>query len=96
MPIYEYRCPSCGHAFERMMRMADSPPPCPACGHNAVDKLISATSFVLKGGGWYRDHYGLKSSGSAKPGGDGASKTSSDSATKPAPAAPSTSGGSTS
>jgi predicted nucleic acid-binding Zn ribbon protein len=33
---------------------------CPTCGDDHVRKLISQTSFVLKGGGWYKDHYGLK------------------------------------
>lgn len=64
MPIYEYRCPDCGHEFEVMQRMSDDPVKvCPDCSAANVSKLISRTSFVLKGGGWYKDHYGLKGSG---------------------------------
>jgi putative FmdB family regulatory protein len=62
MPIYEYRCPSCGADFEKMQKISDGAPPCPACGHADVVKKVSASAFVLKGGGWYKDHYGLKKS----------------------------------
>lgn len=65
MPIYEYRCGSCGHEFEQMVKMSDPAPACPKCGAGEVKKLVSASSFVLKGGGWYKDHYGLKSGGSS-------------------------------
>ncbi len=68
MPIYEYRCVSCSHAFEQMRKMSEAPPPCPACGA-AVEKQISVSSFHLKGGGWYSDHYGLKSGGGDGGGG---------------------------
>jgi putative FmdB family regulatory protein len=68
MPIYEYQCPSCGHAFEMMMKMSASPPACPNCQATEVKKLVSVSAFILQGGGWYKDHYGLKSGGSdAKP-----------------------------
>jgi len=62
MPIYEYSCRECGEEFEKLMRMGASPPPCPACRSAEVRKLVSASSFVLKGSGWYRDSYGLKPS----------------------------------
>lgn len=81
MPIYEYKCPACGHGFERMMKLADPLPACPECGHHEVRKLISQTSFVLKGGGWYSDHYGLKSSTTKSEGGGSAEPAA-------APAAP--------
>ena len=61
MPIYEYVCESCGGEFEKLVRVGASPPPCPECDGEEVRKLVSAASFVLKGGGWYKDHYGLKS-----------------------------------
>ena len=61
MPIYEYRCQACGHKFDHFQKMSDPKPPCPQC-EGEVDKLISAAGFILKGGGWYKDHYGLKSS----------------------------------
>lgn len=67
MPIYEYQCPDCGHPFELLQKFSDPPATdCPKCGAGNVKKLISQTSFVLKGGGWYNDHYGLKSGGDAK------------------------------
>ena len=67
MPIYEYGCQRCGHTFERLQKVSDSPiDECPECGvQGEVKKLISRSSFVLKGGGWYKDHYGLKSGGGA-------------------------------
>lgn len=77
MPIYEYRCPSCGHKFEKLVRMGAPAPACPECGDADVTKLISAAGFILKGGGWYKDHYGLKSSKpSAKNSGDAGASSS--------------------
>lgn len=66
MPIYEYRCPDCGHEFERIQSFRDDPiTDCPQCSGDQVKKKISLSAFSLKGGGWYKDHYGLKSSGSS-------------------------------
>jgi putative FmdB family regulatory protein len=60
MPIYEYRCPACGSDFEKMQKFTDPTPSCPTCGAAEVKKKVSASAFVLKGSGWYKDHYGLK------------------------------------
>jgi len=60
MPIYEYTCEACGHEFEKLAKMSAAAPPCPECGQDQSRKRISRTSFHLKGGGWYGDHYGLK------------------------------------
>jgi putative FmdB family regulatory protein len=58
MPIYEYLCEKCEHEFEREQRItADPIKTCPKCKARRVKKLISQTSFVLKGGGWYNDLY---------------------------------------
>ena len=66
MPIYEYGCKSCGHQFEEIQKVSDAPlSVCPKCGDEGLKKLISAPSFHLKGGGWYKDHYGLKSGSSS-------------------------------
>ena len=67
MPIYEYGCEVCGHTFERLQKVSDDPvQDCPECDTKGkVKKLISRSSFVLKGGGWYKDHYGLKSGSSS-------------------------------
>ncbi len=58
MPIYEYRCASCGHRLEAMQKMADAPlTDCPECSQPALKKLISAVGFRLKGGGWYETDF---------------------------------------
>lgn len=63
MPIYEYRCEACGHEFEVMQKITESPiKKCEACKKPRVKRLISHTSFQLKGGGWYSDLYGSSSS----------------------------------
>ncbi len=68
MPIYEYACPDCNHRFETIQKISEDPVKvCPSCGAGNVKKLVSATSFVLKGSGWYSDHYGLKSSAESTP-----------------------------
>jgi len=65
MPIYEYECQSCGHRFEEWQKMSDKPiKVCPKCKARKVDKLISQTSFHLKGGGWYSDLYASQKPGS--------------------------------
>ena len=58
MPIYEYRCDSCGHETEIMHKMADAPKTtCPGCGEEALKKQISAAGFRLKGSGWYETDF---------------------------------------
>jgi putative FmdB family regulatory protein len=58
MPVYEYICKACDHEFEREQRISDNPlKKCPVCGAMKAKRLISRTSFVLKGGGWYSDLY---------------------------------------
>lgn len=57
MPIYEYACRSCGHEFEELQKVGAEPPPCPECAADEVGRKVSRTSFVLKGGGWYKDLY---------------------------------------
>lgn len=54
MPIYEYECKKCGHKFEQLQKITDKPlQVCPKCKKSALAKLISNTSFQLKGTGWY-------------------------------------------
>lgn len=77
MPVYEYECGRCIKVFEIQQRIADAPlAVCPDCG-GEVRKLISRSSFQLKGGGWYSDGYSCGSTGksgdSAPSGGDVAS-----------------------
>lgn len=64
MPIYEYRCNACGHEFEEWQKMSDDPiRTCPACKARKVEKLISHSSFQLKGSGWYATDYGKRGTG---------------------------------
>jgi putative FmdB family regulatory protein len=61
MPVYEYACEKCGHEFEASQRITDEPiKVCPKCRARRVKRLISQTSFVLKGSGWYSDLYSSK------------------------------------
>jgi putative FmdB family regulatory protein len=65
MPIYEYKCSACRHELESLQKFADAPlVTCPACGKDALIKLVSAAGFQLKGSGWYQTDF--RSSG-AKP-----------------------------
>jgi putative FmdB family regulatory protein len=67
MPVYEYECKSCCKVFEVQQKMAEKPlSACPECA-GEVKKLMSMSSFQLKGGGWYADGYASKGGSEAKP-----------------------------
>jgi putative FmdB family regulatory protein len=54
MPIYEYRCASCGFQSEYLQKVSDPPRTvCPECGKATCNKLVTAAGFQLKGSGWY-------------------------------------------
>jgi putative FmdB family regulatory protein len=58
MPIYEYRCQSCGHEFEAIQKLSEAPlTTCPACSQESLRKKVSAAGFRLKGGGWYETDF---------------------------------------
>ncbi|BBD77538.1 MULTISPECIES: FmdB family zinc ribbon protein [Hydrogenophilus] len=58
MPIYEYRCESCGHEQEHLQKVNDAPiTTCPTCGSGTYVKLLSAAGFAFKGDGWYVTDY---------------------------------------
>lgn len=81
MPIYEYRCTACKNLFEEWAKSFDSPEhePCPKCGGDAT-RVISRTSFVLEGSGWYVTEYGnRKSDHESGAGAPDAGETSKDS-----------------
>lgn len=60
MPIYEYKCKECGKEFEVIQKFSDKPvSKCIHCS-GKVEKLISQSSFVLKGSGWYATDYASK------------------------------------
>lgn len=64
MPIYEYQCTKCGEVFEAFQKITDAPlTQCKFCGAK-VEKLISHSSFQLKGSGWYLTDYAKRSSSS--------------------------------
>jgi len=68
MPTYEYKCKDCGKEFEVFKSIKDeSLPACPECNSHNTSRLISATSFILKGSGWYMTDYGNKHSPSSNP-----------------------------
>lgn len=71
MPIYEYRCEACGAELEAIQKMSDAPLKfCSACGKETLQRVISLTSFHLKGSGWYVTDYKSKGSGGKSDGGD--------------------------
>ena len=71
MPIYEYRCRSCGFEKEYLQKLSDAPiTDCPSCGKAEMAKLVSAAGFQLKGSGWYATDF--KNNGVAKK--DGGAK----------------------
>ncbi len=68
MPIYEYACKNCGNIFEEWCKKvseAEESCICPNCGHDG-QRLISNTSFALKGEGWYVTEYGNKKNTAGK------------------------------
>lgn len=89
MPVYEYACEKCGHEFEAEQRITEDPlKTCPKCRARKLKRLISQTSFVLKGGGWYADLYASKAAkeASAKPDAPAAKTDAASDATPAAPA----------
>jgi putative FmdB family regulatory protein len=65
VPIYEYQCTKCGEVFEAFQKITDEPlTTCKFC-NSKVEKLISHSSFQLKGSGWYLTDYARRSSSSA-------------------------------
>ena len=96
MPIYEYQCQACGHQLEVLQKISDAPlKKCPECGKPKLQKLLSAPSFRLKGGGWYETDFksgnkknladsGSKDDKSEKPAAKSETKSEAKSETKPA------------
>ena len=64
MPIYAYKCESCGFAKDVLQKITDAPlSVCPTCGAAAFKKQVTAAGFQLKGSGWYATDF----KGSAVP-----------------------------
>ncbi|MBW1785747.1 MAG: zinc ribbon domain-containing protein [Deltaproteobacteria bacterium] len=82
MPVYEYECKKCGSHTEALQRFSDAPlTECESC-HGRLQKLISQSTFHLKGSGWYVTDYASKSGENqgkdSKPKSDTKSDTKSD------------------
>jgi len=60
MPIYEYECQKCGEVFEVLQKMSDPAPKSHSCGSRKVRRVMSQSSFQLKGDGWYITDYARK------------------------------------
>ena len=92
MPIYAYKCGSCGHAKDVLQKMSDAPlTVCPSCGAESFSKQLTAAGFQLKGSGWYvTDFRGGNTGGAAdKPADKAAEGAKTDAAkTEPAKAEP--------
>jgi putative FmdB family regulatory protein len=100
MPIYAYKCESCGHAKDVLQKISDAHlTDCPACGKATFAKQLTAAGFQLKGSGWYVTDFRGGSSAStdtASASSDVASSLPSESGGTATTAAASTSEGSTS
>jgi putative FmdB family regulatory protein len=98
MPIYAYKCESCGHAKDVLQKISDAPlTQCPACGQNTFAKQLTAAGFQLKGSGWYATDFRGGSGAPAAPSNAGQAdakpaETASASATAPSSDAGGTSG----
>ena len=82
MPIYEYSCKTCEKTIDVLQKVSDpTPETCSACGaQGSLSKVVSRSSFVLKGGGWYSDLYSsTKKDGSSSSSSSSSSSTSSSS-----------------
>ena len=66
MPIYAYKCESCGFAKDVLQKMSDAPlEVCPACAQSTFKKQLTAAGFQLKGSGWYATDF--KGGGTSAP-----------------------------
>ena len=80
MPIYAYKCGSCGHAKDVLQKISDAPlTACPACGAEAFSKQVTAAGFQLKGSGWYVTDFRGGSGGSSAPAAEAKSESTTES-----------------
>jgi putative FmdB family regulatory protein len=92
MPIYAYKCESCGHAKDVLQKISDAPlTDCPACGAPKFSKQLSAPGFQLKGSGWYATDF--KGGGGVTGAPAAATAGAAETAAAPAAAAADTAGG---
>lgn len=85
MPIYAYKCESCGAAKDVLQKISDPAlTDCPACGQPTFRKQVTAAGFQLKGSGWYATDFRGGSAGSAPAGGSAAASSAEPAAAAPA------------
>lgn len=85
MPIYAYKCGSCGHAKDVLQKISDAPlTACPACGADSFSKQVTAAGFQLKGSGWYVTDFRGGNSSAAPAAAPAADKPAEKAADKPA------------
>lgn len=66
MPLYAYRCTTCGHKFEKIQNFSAEPEKvCPKCGNVTLIRPLTAPRLNFKGAGWYINDYAPKSSESS-------------------------------
>lgn len=88
MPIYAYKCESCGHAKDVLQKLSDPLlTDCPACGAPAFKKQLTAAGFQLKGSGWYVTDFRGGDSGAPAKDAEGPAASSDGAASSSAPAA---------
>ncbi|MGO9064297.1 MAG: FmdB family zinc ribbon protein [Myxococcaceae bacterium] len=91
MPIYEYTCSKCNKLSDVLQKLSEKAPErCPACGaEGTLSRVVSRTSFVLKGGGWGADLYASKKAdGAATPAAEGTKAADKETPAAPAAASP--------
>jgi putative FmdB family regulatory protein len=91
MPIYAYKCESCGHAKDVLQKISDAPlTVCPVCGAESFHKQLTAAGFQLKGSGWYATDFkgGASATASAASGAAAAESKPAETAASAAPATP--------
>jgi len=86
MPIYAYKCDSCGHAKDVLRKISDAPlTDCPQCGGASFKKQVTAAGFQLKGSGWYvTDFRGADKAAAPAKSGDSGSTAAASTASKSA------------
>jgi putative FmdB family regulatory protein len=94
MPIYAYKCESCGHAKDVLQKISDAPlTDCPACGKATFSKQLTAAGFQLKGSGWYAtDFKGGSTASPSSSSASGAESSTSEASTTTADASPAAGG----
>ena len=96
MPIYAYKCASCGHAKDVLQKLSDAPLTlCPSCGVESFTKQITAAGFQLKGSGWYATDFrgGSSAPAESKPAESKPAESTASSSTPTKTDAPSAAGG---